>query len=155
MLIVEFLGQKFLKLRIIFEGKPSVLIHNGVVNRDQLKKNRMNLNQLQSLLRQSETFSIREVAYCYLESNGAISILKKTKYQKTTQEDFHLPQKEVYIPVTIIRDGELLKDELREIGRNEEWLKNQLKAHKVKDLRHVFIAEWLEGAGLFVQTFDD
>lgn len=42
----------------------------------------MNINQLQSLLRQSETFSIREVAYCYLEANGSISILKKSKYQK-------------------------------------------------------------------------
>ncbi len=74
---VEVLGQKFLLFRKVSEGKPSVLIHNGIINRDQLKKNKMNINQLQSLLRQSETFSIREVAYCYLEANGSISILKK------------------------------------------------------------------------------
>ena len=48
--------------RGIFQGKPSALIRNGKVDREELKKNRMNLNQLQSLLRQSETFSIREVA---------------------------------------------------------------------------------------------
>lgn len=155
LIIVEILGQKFLKVRLIFEGKPSVLIHNGVVNKDQLKKNRMNLNQLQSLLRQSETFSIREVAYCYLESNGSISILKKSDHQKTTREDFNMPQKAVHMPVTIIRDGELLKDELRDLGKNEEWLRNQLKAHKVQDTQDVFIAEWMEGDGLFVQTFDD
>ncbi|MCH1625305.1 DUF421 domain-containing protein [Fredinandcohnia quinoae] len=150
---VEILGQKFLKLRLIFEGKPSVLIRNGVVNRDQLKKNHMNLNQLQSLLRQSETFSIREVAYCYLEANGSLSILKKSPKQKAQQEDLNLPPKSVYVPVTIIRDGELLKDELVELGRDEEWLTLQLQAKGVADYRNVFIAEWLEGDGLFVQTF--
>ncbi len=154
LLAVGFLGRKFLKLRLIFEGKPSVLIRDGVINRDQLKKNRMNINQLQSLLRQSETFSIREVAYCYLESNGSLSILKKTPYQKTTREDFNKPLKQVHVPVTIIRDGELLLDELKDIGKNEEWLMVQLKTHNVVDVRNVFIAEWLENDGLFVQTFD-
>ena len=155
LLIVEILGQKSLKLRLFFEGKPSVLIRNGVVNRDQLKKNRININQLQSLLRQSETFSIREVAYCYLEANGSISIMKKSPYQKTTQEDFNKPPKQVHIPVTIIRDGELLIDELSDIGRDEEWLMVQLKTHNVTDFRDVFIAEWLENDGMFVQTFDE
>ncbi len=150
--IVEYLGQKFLAFRGIFEGKPSVLIKNGVVVREELKKNRMNINQLQSLLRQSETFSIREVAYCYLEANGSLSILKKTKYQKTTQEDFNLPVESVYVPVTIIRDGEVLWDELMDLGFNESWLRNQLQLHGISDYKKIFIAEWLEGDGLFVQT---
>ncbi|MDQ8738812.1 DUF421 domain-containing protein [Paenibacillus sp. LHD-38] len=154
LLTVEIVGQKFLGLRKVFEGKPSVLIHNGIVNRNQLKKNRMTINQLQSLLRQSETFSIREVAYCYLEANGSISILKKSPKQKIQQEDLNLPEKTVYIPVTLIRDGELLMDELIELGRNEEWLLLQLQAHGVEDFRNVFVAEWLKGDGLLVQTFD-
>lgn len=154
LLTVEIIGQKSLKLRKVFEGKPSVLIHNGIVNRDQLKKNRMNINQLQSLLRQSETFSLREVAYCYLEANGAISILKKSPKQKVQLEDLNLPEKSVYIPVTLIRDGELLMDELIELGRNKEWLLLQLQTHGVADIRNVFVAEWLEEDGLHVQTFD-
>lgn len=154
LLTVEILGQKLLPMRKLFEGKPSVLIQNGVINRDQLKKNRMNINQLQSLLRQSETFSIREVAYCYLEANGAISILKKTPKQKAQQEDLKLPEKPVYVPVTLLRDGKLLTDELMDIGQNEAWLKLQLQANGVGDYNNVFLAEWLEGDGLFVQTFD-
>lgn len=154
LLTVEVLGQKFLRLRRIFEGKPSVLIRNGIINRDQLKKNKMNINQLQSLLRQSETFSIREVAYCYLEANGSISILKKSKNQKTQQQDFNLPEKPVFVPVTVIRDGELLMDELVELGRNKEWLVYQLQAQGISDYRNVFIAEWMEDNGLFVQTFE-
>ncbi|MFN2744677.1 MULTISPECIES: DUF421 domain-containing protein [Bacillus] len=150
----EFLTQKFLSFRGLFEGKPSALIKNGKVDREELKKNRMNINQLQSLLRQSETFSIREVAFCYLEANGSISILKKAKYQKTTQEDFNMPAKSVYVPVTLIRDGKVLWDELNDLGFNEAWLKTQIRSQGVPtDYKNIFLAEWLEGDGLFVQTF--
>ncbi len=153
LIIVEYLGQKSLFFRGLFEGKPSALINNGVVDYRQLKKNRMNLNQLQSLLRQSETFSIREVAYCYLEVDGSLSILKKSKYKKTTQGDLKLPEKKVHVPVTLIRDGTVLWDEIKDAGFNEVWLKKQLQTQRVSDYKDVFIAEWLEGDGIFVQTY--
>lgn len=150
--VVEILSQKSLKFRGIVIGKPVALIKNGVIDREALKKNRININLLQSLLRQSETFSIREVAYCYLEANGSLSILKKTKYQKTTQEDLNLPSQSVYVPVTIIRDGEVLWDEIMELGYDESWLKAELSKHNVINYKDVFIAEWLHGDGLFVQV---
>ncbi|MBZ6488442.1 DUF421 domain-containing protein (plasmid) [Priestia aryabhattai] len=151
--VVEYLGQKYLSFRGIVEGKPSALIKNGMVDREELRKNRMNINQLQSLLRQSETFSIREVAFCYLEANGSISILKKTKYQKTTQENFNMSIKPVYVPVTLIRDGEVLWDEVKDLGFDEEWLKAQLLSQRITDYNAIFLAEWLEDDGLFVQTY--
>lgn len=151
--VVEYLGQKYLSFRGIVEGKPSALIKNGIVDREELRKNRMNINQLQSLLRQSETFSIREVAFCYLEANGSISILKKTKYQKTTQEDFNMAAKPVYVPVTLIRDGEVLWDEVTDLGFDEDWLRAQLSSQKVSEYKTIFLAEWLEDDGLFVQTY--
>ncbi|MGG4491176.1 DUF421 domain-containing protein [Metabacillus idriensis] len=149
--LIEYLSQKSLTFRGVVEGKPSVLVKNGIVDREELRKNKMNINQLQSLLRQSETFSLREVAFCYLEANGSISILKKSKYQKTTQEDFNMTSKAVSVPVTIIRDGEVLWDEVIDLGFNESWLKSQLHTHNITDYKDVFIAEWLEGDGLFIQ----
>jgi uncharacterized membrane protein YcaP (DUF421 family) len=153
LLLVEYMNQKWLSFRRLSEGKPTALIRNGIIDYEALKKNRMTLNQLQSLLWQSETFSLREVAYCYLEANGSISILKKSKYQKTTREDFQLPPQSVYVPITLIRDGELLIDELRELGKDEQWLNEQLRAHGVSSYQDVLIAEWLEGDGLFVQAY--
>ncbi|MFK2824612.1 DUF421 domain-containing protein [Bacillus sp. B190/17] len=150
---VEYLGRKHLFFRGIFQGKPAAIINNGIVDPEALRKSRMNLNQLQSLLRQSETFSIREVAFCYLEANGSISILKKPQYQKATLENFNLPGKPAYVPVTLIRDGEVLWDEIKDLGFDESWLKMQLLSQSVSDYKDVFIAEWLEGDGMFVQTY--
>jgi uncharacterized membrane protein YcaP (DUF421 family) len=151
--IVEYIGRKSLFFRGLFQGKPSCLIRNGVIDREEMKKCRMNLNQLQSLLRQSETFSVRQVAYCYLEPNGALSILKKSEYKETTLGDLKIQKEDIHVPVTLIRDGKLLKKELADIGKDETWLKEQLQSQNLSDYKEIFLAEWQEGDGLFAQPY--
>ncbi|WP_261131368.1 DUF421 domain-containing protein [Bacillus sp. Marseille-Q3570] len=148
--LVEYLSQKFQHLRSYFEGKPSMVIRNGQIDFEQLKKSRMNINQLQSLLRQSEIFSVREVAFAFIESNGSISVLKKSPYQKTTLQDFNMPPHPVYLPITLIRDGELIKANLKEMNKDDEWLRNQLSSNGISKVEDVLFAEWLENDGLYV-----
>ncbi|MCQ6277184.1 DUF421 domain-containing protein [Bacillus sp. V3B] len=148
--LVEYLGQKSLWLRQMFEGKPSMVIRNGQIDFEQLKKSRMNINQLQSLLRQSEIFSIREVAFAIIETNGSISVLKKSRYQKTTLQDFNMPYQLVYLPITLIRDGALIKKNLEEINKDDHWLSNQLLANGISKIEDVLFAEWLENDGIIV-----
>ncbi|MGX4671091.1 DUF421 domain-containing protein [Cerasibacillus sp. JNUCC 74] len=149
-LIVEYIAQKSLLLRRVFEGKPTMVIRHGEIDFEQLKKSRMNINQLQSLLRQSEIFSIREVAFALIELNGSISVLKKSQYQKTTLQDFNMPPQPVYLPITLIKDGVLIKEHLKEINKDDQWLKNQLLDHNISKMKDVLFAEWLENDGLFV-----
>ncbi|MCG6793908.1 YetF domain-containing protein [Geobacillus sp. YHL] len=69
------------------------------------------------------------------------------------REDFQLPPHPVYVPVTLIRDGQLLADELTELGKTEQWLAAKLQKQGIASPKDVLIAEWLEGDGLFVQTY--
>lgn len=69
------------------------------------------------------------------------------------REDFRLPPHPVYVPVTLIRDGQLLADELAELGKTEQWLAAKLQKQGIASPKDVLIAEWLEGDGLFVQTY--
>lgn len=155
MLIAEFLSQKFLKLRGFLEGNPSIVIRNGMIDRNQLKKNRMNINELQNLLRQKDVFSVREVEYAILESDGKLTVLKKSKYTQPTLEDLNLPQKPVYLPVTLISDGEIIWDNLRDSGHNEKWLHNQLNKHNIQDVKQVFYAEWIKEEGIYIVPLKD
>ncbi len=148
--IVEILGQKFLKLRPFFQGNPSIVIRNGMIDRNLLKKNRVNLNHLQTLLREQNVFSFREVEYGILETDGSLSVLKKSNYQKPTRQDLNLQQKGVFLPVTLISDGKVLWDNLSSISMNKEWLEQQLSALGINNVRDVFYAEWLEGDGLHI-----
>lgn len=88
--IIEWSTQRFRKTRKFFEGNPSIIIQNGHLNRKEMKRNKLDMNQLQHLLRQKDAFSVREVAYAVLETDGQISVLKKQKYDQPTYEDFKL-----------------------------------------------------------------
>lgn len=153
MVFVEMLSQKYLKLRGLLEGNPSIVIRNGMIDREELKKNKIDINELQNLLRQKDVFSIREVEYAILESDGKISILKKSKYSTPTNEDLKLPEKPVYLPVTIIIDGEVLWDNLKACGFEEKWLENQLKLQRIDKIEDVFYAEWKEDEGMYIIPF--
>ncbi|MRX56888.1 DUF421 domain-containing protein, partial [Bacillus idriensis] len=107
MLGIEFITLKNKSARSLFLGNPNIIIRNGVLNRKLLKKNKLDINQVLSLLRQNNVFSVREVKYGILEANGQISILLKSKYQKPEKQDFNLPESPVDLPTSLIIDGVL------------------------------------------------
>ncbi len=74
--LFELLAEKFLKLRGFLEGKPAIIVREGRIDRKQLQRNRLNLDQLLNLLRQNQVFALAEVKYAILEMNGSLSVLK-------------------------------------------------------------------------------
>jgi len=77
---VQLVGQKSITLRNLLEGKPSLVIQKGVIDRQALKKNRMSVNELQTLLRNKDVFSVREVEFAILEQNGSLTVLRKPEF---------------------------------------------------------------------------
>ncbi|WP_368502956.1 YetF domain-containing protein [Alkalihalophilus sp. As8PL] len=153
MIIMEKYLLKHRSMRGLLEGKPSIIIRNGKIDREQLKQNRMNINQLLSSLRQSETFSLREVAYAILETNGSISILKKNKYQKVTLEDLNLPLSPTYLCTTLITDGEMIEANLKELGFTKDWLIQQLIGHGYTRVEDVLYADWIYDDGIYIVPY--
>jgi uncharacterized membrane protein YcaP (DUF421 family) len=153
LVIMEKLLLKFKKLRGVLEGNPSIIIRDGQIDRYQLKKNRMNINQLLSVLRQSETFSIREVAFAILESNGSISILKKSKYQKVTLQDLQIPPQPTYLSTSLIIDGEVLEDNVIDLGFDLEWLEHQVRSKGYSKVDDVLYADWMRDDGIYIIPF--
>lgn len=147
---IELLAEKSLKLRSFFEGKPVILIRDGQIDRQQMKRNKINLNQLLNLLRQKDVFSVREVKYGILELNGSLSVLRNSPDDQPTREDLNLPDRPVYLPVEIISDGKVLLENLQECGFDLVWLDNQLKTQGVKNIQEVFYGEWLKDKGMYI-----
>ncbi|MCG8484729.1 MAG: DUF421 domain-containing protein [Clostridia bacterium] len=150
MYIIELVTQKSRRSRVFFEGKSSIVIRNGHIDYSELKKNRMDIDELLSLLREKCIFSVRKVEYAILESNGTISVLKKWEYDQPTNNDLNTAAKKAYLPFSIISDGEIIKENLGELGFDEKWLKNQLKSHGIENINEVCYAEWLEDEGLHI-----
>ncbi|WP_096188569.1 DUF421 domain-containing protein [Evansella halocellulosilytica] len=148
--IVEWITQKWKKTRSFLEGKPSIVIHQGKIDRNQLKKNRLDLNQLQNLLRNKDVFSIQEVEYAILEANGTINVLKKHPYQNTVKTDLHIPPKQVPLPMSFITDGEWIEDNLQEIPIPKEEIMRHLEKQGI-NVEYVIYGEWTKDQPLYLQ----
>ncbi|WP_368659658.1 DUF421 domain-containing protein (plasmid) [Metabacillus halosaccharovorans] len=150
MLGIEFMTLKNKSTRSLLLGDPNIVIRDGVMDRKLLKKNKLDVNQVLSILRQNNVFSIREVKYGILEANGQISILLKSKYQKPDKQDLNLPESPVDLPTSLIIDGEILSDNLHELGFDQQWLDNQLTNNGYDNVKRILYADWREREGIHI-----
>ncbi len=148
--IFELLAEKSLKIRDFFEGSPAVIIRDGQIDRKEMKRNKINLDQLLNLLRQKGVFSISEVKYGILELNGSLSVLKSSPEDNPTRKDLNLPEKPVFLPLTLISDGKVLLNNLQGAGFDMAWLENQLRLQGINNVKNVFYAEWRKDKGLSI-----
>ncbi|WP_240452208.1 DUF421 domain-containing protein [Virgibacillus sp. YIM 98842] len=151
--ITEIVTQKFKRTRMLLEGSPDIIIYNGKLIRDVMKKNNLDINQLRLLLRAKDIFSLEEVEHAILETNGTVSVLKKSPFQTPTKSDMKISPQEVNISVTLINDGEIIYDNLKEKNLTEEWLVEQLKEQDYESVEDVFYAEYNKGKKLFILPF--
>ncbi|RCW69763.1 YetF domain-containing protein [Saliterribacillus persicus] len=151
--ITEKTTQKFKRTRSFLEGKPAIVIHKGQLEREVMKKNNLDMNQLLHLLRSKDVFTVQEVDYAILESDGTVSVLKKTEAQTITREDMQLQPEEVNLPFMLINDGEVIEDNLKEIGRDMNWLEKELKKQSVSSVKDIFYAEYERENSLYIQKY--
>lgn len=151
--IVEMITQKFKGSRFLLEGKPSLIIHQGEFVYEEMRKSKVNIDEIKHLLRLKDVFSVQEVEYAILETNGDLSVLKKSLYQNPTKKDLNLPPSRVQMAITVISDGEMIKDNLAESDLSEEYLFSELKKQNISSVKDVFYAEWIEGQDLFVLPY--
>lgn len=141
------------RARGILDGKPSILIRDGEVDLHQLKKNRLDFEQLRMLLRQQDVFFIREVAYAIFEANGSLSVLKKPDEDTVTRKDLGLEPESAELSYSLIEDGEINRESLRLLGKEEGWIYEELDGLNCKRIEDVAYAEWSADEGLYILKY--
>lgn len=154
--VTEVITQKFKGTRALLEGRPTVIIHKGNLIRGEMKKNKLDINQLQHMLRAKDAFSVQEIEYAVLETDGTVSVLKKPAYQTPTKNDINMAPTAAELPMMIINDGEILWDNLAEANLTEKWLEQELVKQNIPSVKKVFYAEWIDGQkDLFIQPYTE
>ncbi|MCQ6274883.1 DUF421 domain-containing protein [Bacillus sp. V3B] len=149
----ELLTQKFRSMRYLFEGRPVMIINQGKLDWKAMKKNQIDVDQLQELLRFKDVFSLQDVEYAILENNGGVSVLRKSEVDQPTCRDLKIKGEKRTVPLTIISDGEVLANNLKKAGVNEDWLYKQLKIKGVDRPKEISYAEYEPGKDLFIQKY--
>lgn len=143
--LIEIINVKSFKIRTIIEGVPALIIKEGQIQYDVMKKEKIDFNELMALLRQKDIFSLQEVQYAFIETNGALSVLKKSSYQTPNRSDLQIQKPEESLSLMVILDGEIMKNNLTLLQLSENWLMQKLKEHQIPSIKAVLYAEWHQG----------
>ncbi|SDB98589.1 Uncharacterized membrane protein YcaP, DUF421 family [Paenibacillus sp. UNCCL117] len=138
------------RLKKPLEGEPSLLIVNGTVNQRELDRNNVDMEQLRTMLRQRDVFYLAEVAFAVLETNGSLSVLRKSEHETVTRGDLKLPDRKSELAKVLVMDGEVREEGLRQIGKSKEWLRQELQQRGCSGTEQVNFAEWSEENGLYI-----
>ncbi|BBI34222.1 DUF421 domain-containing protein [Cohnella abietis] len=156
--IVALITLKNRKLRKSLSGKPTIVIENGKIMEENLKKLQFSLDTLDQELREKDIFDIQEVEYAVLELNGKLSVLKKFEYRQITQKDFMFlsgaKAKRSQFPIELIMDGEIIKDNFVHDGISLEWLSQQLNERSL-NAADVFYAVKGTNGSLYFDLYKD
>jgi len=136
-------------LRRILDGQPQVVIRNGRILKHELRRARYNLNDLLGQLREKGVLNVCDVEFGILETSGKLSVIPKSQKRPVTPEDLGLSTRYEGLPTILIMDGQVLKDNLRLIGLDEQWLRERLAENGLEP-RSVFLAALGTDGRLFV-----
>lgn len=128
-LILSALSYYSITMRKLFCGKPVILMENGQILQENLKKTRITPDELTELLREKEIIDLTTVKYAILEANGQLSALVYPEYQPVSHMDIKTKTAPLELPITIISGGKILYENLRLLGQDEQWLNKLLKQH--------------------------
>jgi len=151
---IDYLALKSKNVRDIVQGKSTVIIQDGKVMDDNLKKVSFSTDDLLQQLREKNIFEVADVEFALLEPTGKLSVLPKTEKQPLTAKDINLklaPKKE---PQTVIMDGKMLLEPLANLNLNPKWLETELAKINVS-IENVFLGQADSDGQLTVDLYDD
>ena len=138
--ILNLLAQKLPNTRKYINGTPTVLFNEGKLLRDNLKQAKLDLSEFMLMCREQGYFDLGEIQTAVFEHNGKLSILPKSEHRPVAPSDLDIPVKEAHIPTELIMDGRIMGENLKRMGRNEKWLKSELKSQGFKSTGEIFLA---------------
>lgn len=154
-ILTGYLTLKSVPARKILEGEPLVLIQNGKILENNLKNVRYNIDDLMMLLREKKVFNMDEVEFAILEPNGKLSVQKKSQYLPVSAKDLNISTKYKGISSEMIRDGEIVHQNIEQNNLSYEWLYNQLQNNDIENIDDVFLATLSTEGTLYVDLKKD
>lgn len=138
--IVSYLTMKSIHLRRFFMGTPTILIQDGKILEDNLRKVKFDINDMLEEVRSAGYFDLSQVEYAVMEVNGNLSILPKPEYRPLTPKDMNIKVNRESICANVIIDSKIMHKNLENMQKNENWLLKELKVKGYSDLSKILLA---------------
>lgn len=136
---LTILAHKFPKTRKYVNGTPTIVMDNGKLYRENMKKAKLELSEFMVLCRQEGYFNLNDIQTAVFEYNGRITILPKSEKRPLTPEDMNITPEKAEICTEIIMDGRILHENLKRLGLDLTWLDKQLKKQKYDNAKEIYL----------------
>ena len=147
-ILISYISLKSRTISKILSGNPAILISKNNLNYKQLKKERISIEELLEELRTQGYFNLRDVQYAILETDGDLSVVPSPSYDSSKTSDFK------HLPLPVIIDGKIVKDNLNELNKDDKYISKILKSNNIKSAKDVLICIVDENDDIFIQKKD-
>ena len=148
-LILSVAVFRSIAVRRLFCGKPVILMENGRILQENLRRTRVNPDELTEYLRIRGITDLHTVQYAILETSGSISTFLYPKFEPAPAKDAGISVGTFHLPVTVISGGKLLRKNLALLGKDEAWLKKLLRSYGLRT-EQVFLLTCEPGGKLYL-----
>jgi len=138
-MILSVLTMKSVRFRVLLCGRPSIVIRNGVVDQQEMSRNRLTVDELLEELRSKGYTDPAAVKYAVLETNGMLSVLPYEAQKPPTAQHLNMKIQEPSLPLVVVSDGRLLEHNLSALGYDRAWLEQELALRGCSGAGEVFL----------------
>ncbi len=138
--MVAILTMKSVILRRFFMGTPTIIIQDGAFVLKNLKKIKFDMNDFLETARSAGYFDVSEIKYAIMEADGKVSFLPKEENMPVTNKDMNLKPSKKGLCANVIIDGKVMKNNLENINKDEEWLLKNLKVKGYERMEDILLA---------------
>ncbi|WP_134701745.1 DUF421 domain-containing protein [Ammoniphilus sp. YIM 78166] len=154
-ILASYVGERSRKIRKLTEGEPIVVIKGGQILEANLRNMRIDIDHLRMLLRKNGLFTVADVEFAVMETDGSLSVLKKAAEEAVTRKDLSLAIVKRNPSIELIIDGQLDEKKLSEIGWNKDRLFDTLSKNGIKEIKEVSYMEYLDDGKIYIDCYRD
>ena len=136
---ITILTMKSIIARRYIIGSPTIIIQNGKILFNNLKKAKMDVSDLLEQARANGYFDLSEIEYSLMESDGKLSFLPKSKYVPVTPKDMKLKTDYKGLCSNLVIDGNIMENNLKNINKDKKWLLTRLENEGYKNLDNILL----------------
>lgn len=145
------ISRKSMRARYLISGRSAIVMNPNGINYKELKALNMTIDDLIESLRCSEVYNLDDVAYAIIETNGKLCVIKKSTVESVTREDLGLSPEPASLPVSIIMDGRVMKENIALTGISEELIRSAIERVGKSQPKDILLMTIDANGAIFIQ----
>ncbi len=150
---VSMLSRKSITMRKVINGKPVLVVTPNGIQYEALKELNMSIDDLMEGIRAKDYYSIEDILYAIVETNGTINVIPKAKSANVTNENLGLNVEEATLPIIMITAGKIINSNLKVAKVDAGWVENVVEQAGGLKTSDILIMTLDINGKVFIQTF--